>query len=114
MTEVLASLQATAADYSEKYIRRDECERLVEEKQQVIAVLQSENYQLRVAAEQFQRCLKRCEMKQDLLNNKVYHLTKAIAEKDAIIKYLEGKALPAQPTPPPPSLPPRNVNDSLH
>lgn len=50
-----------------------------------------------------------------MLNNKVYHLTKAIAEKDAIIKYLEGKALPApQPTPPPAVLPTRSVNDSLH
>lgn len=54
-------------------------------------------------------------MKQELLNNKVYHLTKALAEKDAIIKYLEGKALLVpQPTPSPVPLPTRSVNDSLH
>lgn len=30
MQEVLASLHASANDYSEKYVRREECERLLE------------------------------------------------------------------------------------
>jgi hypothetical protein len=41
-----------------------------------------------VGSEQCQRYLKRYEMKHELLKNKVQHLTKAINEKDAIIKYL--------------------------
>jgi hypothetical protein len=41
-----------------------------------------------VGGEQCQRYLKRYEMKHELLNAKVHHLTKAINEKDAIIKYL--------------------------
>jgi hypothetical protein len=102
-------VEANAREVGEKYVRREECERLVEEKDQTIAALQAENYQLRVGNEQYQRYLKRYEMKHELLNNKVYHLTKAIAEKDAIIKYLEGKAL--APTPAPAARP---LNDSLH
>jgi chromosome segregation ATPase len=99
-------MEATAREVSERYVRREECDRLLEEKEQAIAGLQSENYQLRVAGEQCQRYLKRYEMKHELLNSKVHHLTKTLAEKEAIIKYLEGKTAP---NPPPPTF-----DDSLH
>ena len=36
--------------------------------------------------------MKRYAINEDLLNNKIYHLNKLIAEKEAIIKYLEEKA----------------------
>lgn len=54
--------------------------------------LESENSQLKLAASQSMRYVKRYEMKLQLLVNKISHLDKIISEKEAIIKYLENKS----------------------
>lgn len=69
-----------------------ERERALEGALQENRELRSENYSLRVRVEQCERQAKRLDIKLTLLNNQLFHLNKLLAEKQAIIKYLEGKA----------------------
>lgn len=85
-------------ELEEKLLEKEQAEQELLEANQG---LKAENGQLKGSLEQMVRYAKRFELKQQLLNNKITHLSQQLGEREAVIRYLEGKTHPL-PTPNPP------------
>ena len=87
------ALEVKTREKEEELISKiDEQETLLQSLLGENEALQSENNNLKLSINQSMRCLKRGDLKLGVMANRIEYLSKEVTEKEAIIKYLEGKS----------------------